>query len=56
MKKFDLEKWFNKFNFDKKKGGKNKLGCTKIAEKEQIYRCNQQKLVKRYSIHNGWMN
>ena len=36
MKEFDTEKWFSKFNFDQKKGGKNELCCTKIAYKEQI--------------------
>ena len=36
MKEFDTENWFNKFNFDSKKGGENELGYTKIADKERI--------------------
>ena len=36
MKEFDTEKWFSKFNFDQKKGGENELGCTKIADQEQM--------------------
>ena len=36
MKEFDTETWFNKFDFDQKKGGKNELGYTKIADEEQI--------------------
>ena len=36
MKEFDTEKWFCKFEFDQKKGNKNELGCTKIADIEQI--------------------
>ena len=36
MKEFDTTEWFNKFDFDQKKGGENELGSTKIADKEQI--------------------
>ena len=36
MKEFDTEKWLSKFDFDQKKGNGNELGCTKIADKEQI--------------------
>ena len=36
MKEFGTEKWFSEFNFDQKKGDKNELGCTKIADKERI--------------------
>ena len=36
MKEFDTEKWFSKFKFDQKKGGKIELGCTKLANREQI--------------------
>ena len=34
MKEFDTDKWFSNFDFDQKNGDKNKLGCTKIADKE----------------------
>ena len=54
MKGFDTDKWFSKFVFDQKKGGKNELCSTKIAaDAEQMKNEIQQKHVESPPVCNG---